>query len=87
MKLLNIGKKFVTKFLNSLKFWCQVGDFGFDFQKFYRKMYFWKNMISNFSDKLGSWGMIHTGGHRPWSQKFEALILFVCLDFLKIVLF
>ena len=34
MKLLNIGKKFVTNFLMSLKFLCQVGDFGFDFQNF-----------------------------------------------------
>ena len=45
MKLLNIGKKFVTNLLMSLKFWCQVGDFGFDFQKFYGEMYFWKNML------------------------------------------
>ena len=44
MKLLNIGKKFVTNLLISLKFWRQVGDFGFDFQKFYGEMYFWKNM-------------------------------------------
>ena len=45
MKLLNIGKNFVTNFLMSLKFCCQVGDFGFDFQNFYGKMYFWKNML------------------------------------------
>ena len=42
MKLLNIGKKFVPNFLMGLKIWCQVGDFGLDFQKSYGEMYFWK---------------------------------------------
>ena len=110
MKLLNIGKKFVTNFLMSLKFWCQVGDFGFDFQNFYGEMYFWKNMLkvrcfktsmdsrhflyffsSKFSDKLGSWGMIHTGGHRPWSQNlrlwyFLFALIFRRMSFFKTVL-
>ena len=45
IKLLNIGKKFVTNFLMGLKIWCQVGDFGFDFQNSYGEMYFWKNML------------------------------------------
>ena len=31
--------------------------------------------------------MIHTAGHRPWSQKFEALILFVCFDFRRMFFF
>ena len=90
MKLLNIGKKFVTNFLMSLKFLCQVGDFGFDFQNFlwgnvflkkHAKSKVFQNFYgqpafliffsSKFSDKMGSWGMIHTGGHRPWSQKLR----------------
>ena len=78
IKLLNIGKKFVTNFLMGLKIWCQVGDFGFDFQNSYREMYFWKNMLkvrfSNLFFKKLLW-------------KITFLIFFCWLNFLKNFLF
>ena len=90
IKLLNIGKKFVTNFLMGLKIWCQVGEFEFHFKNFYGEMCFWKIMLkvrcfkttgdhrpflSKFDVKLGSWGIIHTGEHSPLEVSTKPLHL------------
>ena len=38
-------------------------------------------LFSIFSDKVRSWGKIHTSDNRPLNQNYEVLILIGWLDF------
>ena len=61
------------------------------FQNFYGQSAFFELFFSKFSDKLGSWGMIHTAGHRPRIQNlrfwyFLFTLIFKRMSFFKTVL-
>ena len=61
------------------------------FQNFYGQSAFFELFFSEFSDKLGSRGMIHTGRHRPRIQNlrfwyFLFTLIFKRMSFFKTVL-